>query len=96
MSPDHVGVIRQDRLWGVAPNEEVERARPGGCVRSNNVPKTHRRKQRAMPMSLSLKNLLPILALILGVAALVAPRFLNILVAIFLIAFAVVGLGLIR
>jgi hypothetical protein len=49
-----------------------------------------------MPMSLSLKNLLPILALILGVAALVAPRFLNVLVAIFLIAFAVVGLGLIR
>ena len=47
-------------------------------------------------MSLSLKNLLPILALILGVAALVAPRFLNIFVAIFLIAFAVVGLGLIR
>jgi hypothetical protein len=49
-----------------------------------------------MQMSLSLKNLLPILALILGVASLVAPRFLNIVVAIFLIAFAVVGLGLIR
>jgi Protein of unknown function (DUF3096) len=49
-----------------------------------------------MQMSLSLKNLLPILALILGVACLVAPRFLNVFVAIFLIPFAVVGLGLIR
>jgi Protein of unknown function (DUF3096) len=49
-----------------------------------------------MPMTLSLKNLLPILALILGVASLVAPRFLNVFVAVFFIAFAVFGLGLIR
>jgi hypothetical protein len=49
-----------------------------------------------MQMTLSLKNLLPILALILGVASLVAPRLLNIFVAIFLIAFAVFELGLIR
>ena len=49
-----------------------------------------------VPMTLSLKNLLPILALILGVASLVAPRFLNVFVAVFLIAFAVFGLGLIR
>lgn len=49
-----------------------------------------------MTLSLSLKNLLPLLALILGIASIVAPRFLNIFVAIFLIAFAVYGLGLIR
>ena len=49
-----------------------------------------------MQISLSLKNLLPILALVLGVASLVAPRFLNIFVAIFLIAYAVFGFGLIR
>jgi len=49
-----------------------------------------------MQISFSLKNLLPILALILGVASLVAPRFLNIFVAIFLIAFAIAGFGLIR
>ena len=49
-----------------------------------------------MTLSPSLKNLLPLLALILGIASIVAPRFLNIFVAIFLIAFAVYGLGLIR
>ena len=49
-----------------------------------------------MQLSLSLKNLLPILALILGVASLAAPRFLNVFVAIFLIAYAVVGFGLLR
>jgi hypothetical protein len=49
-----------------------------------------------MNLSLSLKNLLPILALILGVGAIAAPRFLNIFVAIFLIAYAVVGFGLLR
>ena len=49
-----------------------------------------------MTLSLSLKNLLPILALVLGAASIVAPRFLNVFVAIFLIAYAVVGLGLLR
>jgi len=49
-----------------------------------------------MTLSLSIKNLLPILALVLGVASLVAPRFLNIFVAVFLIAYALVGFGLFR
>jgi hypothetical protein len=46
-------------------------------------------------LHLSVK-LLPILALILGIASLVAPRFLNVFVAIFLIAYALVGFGLLR
>jgi len=49
-----------------------------------------------MSISLSLKNLLPLLALVLGIAAVVAPRFLNYIVAIFLITFALFGLGLFR
>ena len=49
-----------------------------------------------MSISFSLKNLLPLLALVLGIAAVVAPRFLNYIVAIFLIAFALSGLGLFR
>jgi hypothetical protein len=49
-----------------------------------------------MTLSLSLRNLMPILALILGIAAVVAPRFLNFIVAIFLIAYALVGFGLLR
>ncbi|MGO4570712.1 DUF3096 domain-containing protein [Microvirga sp. 2TAF3] len=49
-----------------------------------------------MTLSFSLKNILPLLALILGIASIVAPRFLNIFVAIFLIAYAVVGFGLLR
>ena len=48
-----------------------------------------------MSLNLSFK-LLPILALILGIGSLVAPRFLNIFVAIFLIAYALVGYGFIH
>jgi len=48
-----------------------------------------------MSINLSFK-LLPILGLILGIASLVAPRFLNVFVAIFLVAYALVGFGLIR
>ena len=46
-----------------------------------------------MSLNLSFK-LLPIL--VLGVASIAAPRFLNIFVAIFLIAYALVGYGFIR
>lgn len=49
-----------------------------------------------MTLSLSLKNILPILALILGIASIVAPRFLNVFVAIFLIGYALVGFGLLH
>ena len=49
-----------------------------------------------MQISLSLKHVLPILALVLGIASLVVPRFLNIFVATFLIAYAVLQSGLIR
>ena len=48
-----------------------------------------------MSLNLSFK-LLPILALVLGIASIVTPRFLNIFVAIFLIAYALVGFGFIR
>ncbi|MGO4706508.1 DUF3096 domain-containing protein [Microvirga flavescens] len=49
-----------------------------------------------MTLSLSFTKLLPILALILGIGSLIAPRFLNIFVAIFLIVYALVGFGLLR
>ncbi|WP_201829176.1 DUF3096 domain-containing protein [Microvirga zambiensis] len=49
-----------------------------------------------MTLSLSLKNALPILALVLAAASIVAPRFLNVIVAIFLVAYALVGFGLLR
>ena len=48
-----------------------------------------------MSINLSFK-LLPILALVLGIASLVAPRFLKVFVAIFLIVYALVGFGFIR
>jgi hypothetical protein len=49
-----------------------------------------------MTLTLSLKNLLPILAAVLGIAAIVTPRFLNYIVAIFLVAYALVGFGILR
>ena len=48
-----------------------------------------------MTLNLSFR-LLPILGLVLGIASLVAPRFLNIFVAIFLIVYGLVGFGFIR
>ncbi len=53
----------------------------------------------ALRSSLSINlpfKLLPILALVLGIGALVAPRFLNVFVAIFLIAYALAGFGILR
>jgi hypothetical protein len=55
------------------------------------------RSEKAFTMSLNLSfKLLPILAIALGVASLVVPRFLNIFVAIFLIVYGLVGYGFIR
>ena len=48
-----------------------------------------------MTLNLSFK-LLPILGIVLGVASLVAPRFLNVFVAIFLVVYGLVGYGFIR
>ena len=48
-----------------------------------------------MSLNLSFK-LLPILAIVLGIASLTAPRFLNVFVAIFLIVYGLVGFGFIR
>jgi hypothetical protein len=47
-------------------------------------------------ISLSLKSLLPILSIVLGIAAIVAPRFLNYIVGAFLILYGVYGLGWVR
>ena len=49
-----------------------------------------------MTVSLTLRTLLPILAIVLGIAAIVAPRFLNYIVGAFLILFGVFGPGLVR
>jgi Protein of unknown function (DUF3096) len=47
-------------------------------------------------LSIGLKNLQFILALILGIFALIAPRHLNYIVAIYLIVVGLIGLGLVR
>ncbi|MET0746066.1 MAG: DUF3096 domain-containing protein [Microvirga sp.] len=49
-----------------------------------------------MTLTLSLKNALPILALVLAAASVVAPRFLNYYVAGFLVVFAIVQFGFLR
>ncbi len=47
-------------------------------------------------MSLSFANLSPLTALIFGVLILIFPRFLNYLIAIYLIIVGIIGLGIIR
>ncbi len=47
-------------------------------------------------MTLSVAHIQPIVALIAGVLILIAPRLLNFIVAIYLIAVGILGLGIIR
>ena len=47
-------------------------------------------------MVISFAHVQPIIALIAGILILIAPRLLNYIVAIYPIAFGVLGLGLIR
>ncbi len=47
-------------------------------------------------MTISMAHIQPIVALIAGVLILVAPRLLNYIVAIYLIAVGILGLGLFR
>jgi hypothetical protein len=47
-------------------------------------------------MSLSVTNLSPLAALIFGVLILIFPKFLNYLIATYLIIVGIIGLGLIR
>lgn len=47
-------------------------------------------------MSLSLANLNPFVSLLFGVLILVFPKFLNYLIAIYLIIIGLLGLGIIR
>ena len=47
-------------------------------------------------MSISMANIQPILALIIGILILIVPRFLNYLVAIYLNIIGLLGLGILR
>lgn len=47
-------------------------------------------------MSISMTNLSPLASLLFGVLILVFPKFLNYLIAIYLIIVGVIGLGLVR
>ncbi len=47
-------------------------------------------------MSLSITNLSPLASLVFGILILLFPKFLNYLIAIYLIIIGVIGLGLIR
>lgn len=47
-------------------------------------------------MSLSITNLSPLASIIFGILILIFPKFLNYLIAIYLIIIGLLGLGLIR
>ncbi|MGC5781008.1 DUF3096 domain-containing protein [Methylobacterium sp. NFXW15] len=47
-------------------------------------------------MTITISNLQPVIAIIAGILILVMPRLLNFIVAIYLIAVGVLGLGLLR
>ena len=47
-------------------------------------------------MTVSIAHLQPIVALIAGILILIIPRFLNIIVAVYLILIGLLGLGLFR
>ncbi|TXM64355.1 DUF3096 domain-containing protein [Methylobacterium sp. WL103] len=47
-------------------------------------------------MTISISHLQPVIAILAGILILIAPRLLNYIVAIYLIAVGVIGLGLFR
>jgi len=47
-------------------------------------------------MTISIANLQPIVALVAGILILLVPRFLNFIVAIYLILVGLLGLGILR
>jgi len=47
-------------------------------------------------MTISIGHLQPVIALIAGILILIMPRLLNFIVAIYLIAIGILGLGLLR
>ena len=47
-------------------------------------------------MTVTMAHIQPILALIIGILILIVPRFLNYLVAIYLIVVGLLGLGILR
>ena len=47
-------------------------------------------------MTISMAHISPIVALIAGILILIAPRFLNYIVAIYLILVGIMGLGIIK
>jgi hypothetical protein len=52
--------------------------------------------RQGAPMTVSIANLQPIVALIAGVLILIMPRLLNFIVAIYLIVIGILGLGILR
>jgi hypothetical protein len=56
----------------------------------------HGREPDTPMIAIGLKNIQFVLALILGILALVVPRHLNYIVAAYLIVVALIGLGLVR
>jgi len=54
------------------------------------------RSSEENPMTVSIGHLQPIIALLAGILILVMPRLLNYIVAIYLIAVGIIGLGLFR
>ena len=61
------------------------------CTVSNDILKEH----RAMTMTMS-THLSPIMAIVIGILILIFPRFLNYLIAIYLIVTGLIGLGALR
>jgi hypothetical protein len=56
----------------------------------------HRATTPERPMTVSIANLQPIVALVAGVLILIMPRLLNYIVALYLILVGILGLGIIK
>jgi hypothetical protein len=73
-------VIRQLREPRYATG--VDRQRPSSALEA--------------PVTITISNLQPLIAILAGILILIAPRLLNYIVAIYLIVVGVIGLGLLR
>jgi hypothetical protein len=103
---DLPGGIFGQFLWWVEPIETPSVSYSG--TRSTNMPVSDRFPKISIDSPKSLKHHLenemvitsahisPIMALVAGILILIMPRLLNFIVAIYLILFGLIGLGLLR
>jgi len=100
VTADHIGGIFGQFLWLREPIEtpsvSYSGTREAKVLASDRFPKNPLKHHLENEMVITSAHISPIMALLAGVLILLMPRLLNFIVAIYLILFGLIGLGLLR